>query len=461
MKKLLFLLLMGIVTATGFSQITDASFYQRKQLGPGANWLFDYDTVRINRLHIEDRTGFDSLGRMFYYNNVVPATGSMLKGNGTYFDNFARGSAAQVLRVNAGGTDLEWWTPTLGPGSVTGLTADLFLFGKSDGTIDQDAYGYYDKVNHYLRLGDPAGLAAVPGGEFAVVDGTNASSMTASGMGVSTASGQTYFDGLYYRFLDLDGDAFALGRVPYSSDMTLLFPSAVGSANQILKVGSVVGDVVNLTWASDALGTVTSIATTSPITGGTITSTGTIGINNADADGATKGAASFTANDFNASSGNISIDYTSGQAAATGTKGFLTSTDWNTFNKKTGLVQAPTELTAQTASLAATTFYTAPAADGWYRITITATVTTAAGTSLDLAAQLRYTEATDNLAKTYPNTNVNGMNRTQTNTTAASISITSVCHVKASTALQYITTFSFVGGAPQYNLHATVEKLDF
>lgn len=87
--------------------------------------------------------------------------------------------------------------------------------------------------------------------------------------------------------------------------------------------------------ASGAAG-VTSIATTSPITGGTITTTGTIGINNAAADGSTKGAASFTAADFDASSGNVSIDYTNGQAAATSTKGFLTSTDWNTFNGKQG-----------------------------------------------------------------------------------------------------------------------------
>jgi hypothetical protein len=39
---------------------------------------------------------------------------------------------------------------------------------------------------------------------------------------------------------------------------------------------------------------VTSIATTSPITGGTITSVGTIGINNAAANAMTKGAATFT-----------------------------------------------------------------------------------------------------------------------------------------------------------------------
>lgn len=79
---------------------------------------------------------------------------------------------------------------------------------------------------------------------------------------------------------------------------------------------------------------VTSVATTSPITGGTITTTGTIGIDNAAADGSTKGAASFVANDFNATSGNIGIDYTNGQAASGSVKGFLTSTDWTTFNSK-------------------------------------------------------------------------------------------------------------------------------
>jgi len=82
-------------------------------------------------------------------------------------------------------------------------------------------------------------------------------------------------------------------------------------------------------------GTVTSIATSSPITGGTITTSGTIGISNAAADGTTKGAATFTSSDFNDNgSGLISIDYTNGQAASASNKGFLTSTDWSTFNNK-------------------------------------------------------------------------------------------------------------------------------
>lgn len=61
---------------------------------------------------------------------------------------------------------------------------------------------------------------------------------------------------------------------------------------------------------------------------------GNTSIDNAAADGTTKGAASFTANDFDATSGNISIDYTNGQAASASNKGFLVAADWSTFNSK-------------------------------------------------------------------------------------------------------------------------------
>lgn len=93
-------------------------------------------------------------------------------------------------------------------------------------------------------------------------------------------------------------------------------------------------------------GTITSITASSPLTGGTITSTGTIGISDAAADGITKGAATFTASDFNSASGVISIDYANGQEATGSTKGFLTAANWTLFNGKqnalngTGFVKA-------------------------------------------------------------------------------------------------------------------------
>jgi hypothetical protein len=87
------------------------------------------------------------------------------------------------------------------------------------------------------------------------------------------------------------------------------------------------------TTAATGGGTVTSVTGTSPIasSGG---ATPAISIANAAADGTTKGAAAFNASDFEATAGVVSIDYTNGQAASASAKGFLTATDWTTFNSK-------------------------------------------------------------------------------------------------------------------------------
>jgi hypothetical protein len=61
----------------------------------------------------------------------------------------------------------------------------------------------------------------------------------------------------------------------------------------------------------------------------------------AKADGSTKGIATFLAADFNDNgSGLLSLDYTNGQAASGSTKGFLTSSDWTTFNAKVSTSRA-------------------------------------------------------------------------------------------------------------------------
>jgi hypothetical protein len=112
--------------------------------------------------------------------------------------------------------------------------------------------------------------------------------------------------------------------------------------------GSTSGYLSSTDWTTfnnKGSGTVTSIATSSPITGGTITGSGTIGISDAKADSLTKGAATFKDSDFNDDgAGLISIDYTNGQSATTSTKGFLTSTDWNTFNGKQDLLVSGTNI---------------------------------------------------------------------------------------------------------------------
>src|SRR5262252_1992341 len=68
--------------------------------------------------------------------------------------------------------------------------------------------------------------------------------------------------------------------------------------------------------------------------------TGGGGSGNAEADGVTKGIATFTPSDFNGTAGVISLDYTSGQKASASLPGFLSNTDWTTFNSKVGTARS-------------------------------------------------------------------------------------------------------------------------
>lgn len=111
-----------------------------------------------------------------------------------------------------------------------------------------------------------------------------------------------------------------------------------GTSGQFVKVGT------NglLTFGTGGGGASTNVLSYGTVTG-ILTSvvdgiSDTTAIPLAAADGATMGIASFTAADFNSSAGNISIDYTNGQAASGSNKGFLTSADWTTFNNKLSAV---------------------------------------------------------------------------------------------------------------------------
>ena len=84
---------------------------------------------------------------------------------------------------------------------------------------------------------------------------------------------------------------------------------------------TLVNNVLNVPQYSGNAGTVTSIATSSPITGGTITGSGTIGITQ----------------------------------ATTSTNGYLSSTDWNTFNGKQGSLTLTTTGSSGAATLVGNT----------------------------------------------------------------------------------------------------------
>lgn len=130
--------------------------------------------------------------------------------------------------------------------------------------------------------------------------------------------------------VDRTGLTMAVGELVYDTDDGEIYKGDGATAGGIIIGGS---------------GTVTSVTASTPLSssGG---ATPNITIANAAADGTTKGAAAFTASDFNASSGVISIDYTNGQAASASNKGFLTSADWTTFNNKVTSVSATSPITS-------------------------------------------------------------------------------------------------------------------
>ncbi|MFA5973736.1 MAG: hypothetical protein WC780_15400 [Lentimicrobiaceae bacterium] len=103
--------------------------------------------------------------------------------------------------------------------------------------------------------------------------------------------------------------------VALSGDATIINTGALTLANK---------RTVTVSAPLSSTQTITVIGTAAP----------TLSIADAAADGSTKGAATYTAADFNATSGVVSLDYTNGQKTTGSVPGFLSSTDWTTFNNK-------------------------------------------------------------------------------------------------------------------------------
>ena len=155
---------------------------------------------------------------------------------------------------------------------------------------------------------------------------------------------------------------------------------------------------------------------------------------------------------------------TLGTFSATGGTFTGTVTNYNsvaTVNNGILSEVAVVNLTGQTAGIAATTAYTNGATDCYYLVCWNATVTTAATTSCVLGGfQLRYTNATDNVVKSFPTTNVNFVNQTNNNATTSAIGGSFTIKSKASTTIQYIMGYTSSGATPMaYDLNITVIKL--
>lgn len=122
---------------------------------------------------------------------------------------------------------------------------------------------------------------------------------------------------------------------------------------------------------------------------------------------------------------------------------------------------ATVDLTAQTAAITATTLYAVPAGGaGMYRISWSATITTAASVSSVLGGtngfQILYTSPTDSVVKT----TVTGNSITSAaNTTATAVGGVEIVYAKLSTNIQYQYDYTSSGTAMAYELHLKIEAL--
>ncbi len=104
---------------------------------------------------------------------------------------------------------------------------------------------------------------------------------------------------------------------------------------QLVVIGNTSGTNTGDQDLSGYVPTTRTISTTSPLSGGgDLSANRTIAIADAAADGTTKGASTYNASDFDATSGVISLDYANGQKATGSVSGFLLAADWTTFNSK-------------------------------------------------------------------------------------------------------------------------------
>ncbi len=187
------------------------------------------DTILIN--------GLDGTGNIL----IIDVDGNVLRGTGT------------------------------GTGGISGLVPTEILFGKSDGTIDQSP--------NFIYVTGANALQFPSGGSVSIINGAVSGEYAEDHLTFLDASksSELYTDrlGLY-----IGANGTKIYRQSGGSTYNINLPNANGINGQALRLNA----GLNLEWFTPPTGTVTSIATTSPIGGGTITTTGTLNLLGSAAD---------------------------------------------------------------------------------------------------------------------------------------------------------------------------------
>ena len=236
-----------------------------------------------------------------------------------YDSNNLSGTSGQVLSSTATGTA---WISAGGAGTVTSIATSAPITGgtiTSSGTISitqattsTDGYlsstdwnTFNNKTSNNGTVTSVGATTGTAGGDFNISN----SPITTSGnlvfnLPVASATNTGKLSSTDWNTFNNKGDGTVTSvAITETGTALTITGSPITSSGSIDIAGAGTSSQVilgDLTLGNYTTGTVTSISTTGPITGGTITSSGTISINQ----------------------------------ATTSTDGYLSSTDWNTFNNK-------------------------------------------------------------------------------------------------------------------------------
>lgn len=269
----------------------------------------------------------------------VTSSGALTDGDSVYLF-YDRTSAQQItLTGDVTGTGSGSFVATIANDAVTlakmaDMATDSFLGRDTAGTGDPEVLSVATAKTLLNLTGTNSGDQVVPVNTSGITD--RYFSAYNSATGVFTQTDITINGDVRWQLRDIDLTTWA-GVTRASGFDTFVSTPTLANLNALVSDANLVPEA-------------RTISTTSPLNGGgDLSANRTLTIDNAQANGTNKGAASFTAADFNDTTGNISLDYTNGQAASGSTKGFLAAADWTTFNGKqpgdaglTSLANAPT-----------------------------------------------------------------------------------------------------------------------